>query len=632
MRSSVRSLLQSFPPGFALMLAVYQLLPGETLSLKKGLVLVVAFLIGIIGALFCGRILRTRFAIPRKKLAADFLLSLIFAVSFTAIFHLSLPQKEILLETHRIAIQVRDVYLSETATGIRFLSMNNGYRGIAFADFRIAGSWERRADQLILLENNPETEIVFQGKTGQTVDLFFLAGEEAGAVEINWGDGAVETVDLSRTAEEPYSLMVRHHYGSSAAFMERLNFFFNLLSVVIPLTCLIFFYLLVLQKLLSRRSRQFATLFTVLSLCTVFIRVVNVYNFPLGWDEGTYSRAALRYSEKALNFKWQEIPSIVYNHEHPAFVKLMFAIPATLDGREAFARFGWNRLNNAGLGKEDYTIFTARLVSAIFSLWLVQTAAYLIHPLTGFFLMIHSLAAEYGAQARLEAIPMLFSFLSIWFFSKFLADWQAQQRWKANRRLILSAIFLGLTAASKVIYCVIVFAMLFMALESLIRDNSRWKQWLLTMITFGIISLASFYVFNPSLWYQPAERLKMMLSFHDHYQETVGNIYPFWQPIVWVTRSVAHQPGHFAEKSLLAKAPEHFFFSCDELIFLLACLGAAPLFRKQRIYIVWFIIGMIFLFLWGTKWEQYACVVVVPICIAATHGTLRLARRLATGS
>jgi hypothetical protein len=122
-----------------------------------------------------------------------------------------------------------------------------------------------------------------------------------------------------------------------------------------------------------------------------------------------------------------------------------------------------------------------------------------------------------------------------------------------------------------------------------------------------------------------------MLSFHEQYQTKAGDIYPFWQPLAWVTRSIAHQSGRYFEKSPLAKAPQNFLFSCDELIFLLACIGAKDLFKKQRIYIYWFLFGMIFMFLWGTKWEQYACIVGVPICIAAYYGCIRAARWLIPG-
>ncbi len=340
MRSSVRLLFRSLPPGFATALALYQLIPGEGLSAKKALVLIGGFLLGTAAGIFLGKLLKKHFSGSKKWLRISGLLSLLLSAVCTGIFHLSLPQKEILLDSRKITVQVTEAHFEDSVTGIRFLSMNNGYRGIAFADFVHTGSWERQSDQLVLTADSPDAGIIFEGKTGQTAELFFMAGKKAGKIEVNWGDGAAETIDLSRETNEPFSLMLSHTYGPAAAVKERLNFFFNLFSVFIPLSCLLFTYLVILRSLLKRCSRQFALAFLILSVCTVFIRVVNVYNFPLGWDEGTYSRAAMRYSEKMLSFQWLEIPSVLYNHEHPAFVKLMFAIPAALDGREAFARFG----------------------------------------------------------------------------------------------------------------------------------------------------------------------------------------------------------------------------------------------------------------------------------------------------
>jgi hypothetical protein len=568
------------------------------------------------------------FPLLKKMFLVFLVFSVIFSALCTGLFHLSFPQKEVFLDSQSISIRVQTAFFGKDDTGIKFLSLNNGYRGIALSNFAQTGSWERQGDQLILLDNTDKPALNFEGKTGRNVELFFLSGEKAGIIEIDWGDGTSETVDLSGDAAESFSMMVPHDFGKSAEAREKINFFFNLLSVFIPFSFFTLTYLLILCKLLSSKTRGFTIIFLILTAFTIIYRVVSVYNFPLGWDEGTYSRAAMRYSEKVLTFNWDEIPSILYNHEHPAFVKLMFSIPVSLDGRESFSRFGWDTLNNASLAKEDYTIFTGRMVSAVFSLWTVQAVCYLIHPLAGFLLMIDSLAAEYGAQARLEAIPMLFSFLSIWFFNEFLKSWQVKNTRKTKWNLCSSAIFLGLTAASKVIYCVIVFAMMLVMLETLIRDRTRWKQMGIAMTSMAVLSLLSFYIFNPSIWYAPVDRLNMMLSFHEQYQEKADEIYPVWQPVAWVTRSVAHQSGRYFEKSPLAKAPQHFFFSCDELIFLLACLGAADLFRKQRIFVYWFIFGMIFLFLWGTKWEQYACVVVVPICIAAYWGARRAANWL----
>ena len=614
--------------GFSIALTLFQLMPGNNLSPKKALLLIAGFLIGALlsAGIYC--LLKKICIIPKKTIVLFFVLSICISPVLTGLFHLSLPQKEILLKSRNISIKILDASFGSGDVGIRFLSLNNGYRGISFSDFLQSGSWQRQDDELFLRDMNEQATLFFQGKTGRIAELFFLSGKKAGVVEIDWGDGITEVVDLNAKLDAPVSKRIVHDFGISTENYEKANFFFNLLSVVIPLFLFLWLIQLILWIFVHTRSKKFKLLFTVLTVFTIFYRVISVYHFPLGWDEGTYSRAAMRYSEKILSFKALEIPTILYNHEHPAFVKLTFAIPASMDGRAYYARFGWNNINNANLGKEDYTIFTGRMVSAVFSIWLIQAVCLLIHPLAAFFLIIDSLAAEYGAQARLEALPMLFSFLSIWFFNQFIDLIKKEQRKKSLKSLAFSSLFLGITAACKIIYCVIAFPMLIITIETFFQKKTRWRFLALSMICMAFCSLASFYVFNPSLWYTPVERIKMMLSFHEQYQTKAGDIYPFWQPLAWVTRSVAHQSGRYFEKSPLAKAPQNFLFSCDELIFLLACIGAKDLFKKQRIYIYWFLFGMIFMFLWGTKWEQYACIVVVPICIAAYYGCIRAARWL----
>lgn len=628
MKRLLHIFLMSITAGFSITLALFQLMPGNNLYPKKALMLAAVFLIGALFAAGVCFVLKKIINISNKSAVVLLVLSLCASLVLTGLFHLSLPQKEILLKSQKISIKVLDASLGSEDTGIRFLSLNNGYRGISFSDFEQTGNWQRQNDELLLLNMEAQATLSFLGKTGRTAELFFISGDKAGVVEIDWGNGVIETVDLNAKSEVTESKRVAHDFGIIAENYEKVNFFFNLLSVIFLLFFFLWIVQLALWHFISRKSKKFKILFLILTVFTIVYRVISVYHFPLGWDEGTYSRAAMRYSEKILTFRALEIPTILYNHEHPALVKLTYSIPASIDGRDYFSRFGWNTINNANLGKEDYTIFTGRMVSAVFSIWLVQAAFLLIHPLAAFFLIIDSLAAEYGAQARLEALPMLFSFLSIWFFNQFIEQMKRNERKKSRMFLILSSLLLGMTAASKIIYCVIAFPMLIITIETFFQKKNLRKALVLSLMIMAFSSLLSFYTFNPSLWYSPVERIKMMLSFHEQYQTKAGDIYPFWQPIAWVTRSVAHQSGRYFEKSPLAKAPHNFFFSCDELIFLLACIGAKDLIKKQKIYIYWFLFGMIFMFLWGTKWEQYACIVVVPICITAYYGCLRAANWL----
>lgn len=607
-------------------LGTYQMLPFMQIEPKTGLLLLGVFLVFILLHLLLFRFVFKKISISAQKLTVLTGISIVLATILTFLFHLSLPQKEIVLPVHTIQIQAVPVNSNVEKRNIQFLSLNNGYRGLAFSDFVTNGQWERQEDQLILSDLQQGDSLTFTGKTGRDVQLFFMVGPEAGKIKIDWGDGSEEVVDLQRPeTEQTESQLISHQYGASARRLEILNFIVNLFSVISLLFLAIFLYLILIFAALKNKTKTFKILFAVLTFSTIMIRTTNVYNFPLGWDEGTYSRAAMRYAEKALAFRWEEIPAETYNYEHPALVKLTFAIPVIMDGRSSFDRFGLSGFNNSDLAKEDYTIFTGRIVSAIFSLFTVQALAILINPIAGFLFMIHSLAEEFGAQARLEAMPMLFSFLSVWIFDRYLKLLAQGQRKGRRKWLILSAFFLGLTAASKVIYSVVVFAILIAAIDQVIRDRSLLKPVLLSLIAYAPIALIVFYLFNPTMWNDPLRHISMMLGFHNNYQIEAGEIYPWWQPLIWMTRSVAHHPETYFTKSSLGKSPEHFFFSADELIFLLACLGAGTLYKKDRIYLFWFAFGLIFLFLWGTKWVHYACILTVPICISASIGLKKAA-------
>ena len=60
------------------------------------------------------------------------------------------------------------------------------------------------------------------------------------------------------------------------------------------------------------------------------------------------------------------------------------------------------------------------------------------------------------------------------------------------------------------------------------------------------------------------------------------------------------------------------------LITLLALFGLDRLWRKQRVYVLWLGVALIFLLLWNTKWPHYVLILTAPLCLAAAEGTQRL--------
>ncbi len=620
--------------GLGAVLAAFQMLPSDRINLRTGGIMAAAGLITGVCAWFIGKFIRSKISISKKSAWILFAVCTILSMGLVILFHLSFPQKEIILMRREIRISVLDESSAPQETPdkknpvIRFLSVNNAYRGIPFSDFTQSGKWERNGNELDLNAFSGNDFLIYRGFAGRNVSASFMVGPSAGTVQIDWGDGSEpEKIDLSRSDTMDFvSLVYPHNYGATARKWEKINFVLNLYSVMILMLCFFWLYFAAMIFLLKRRSRRFAVIFLVLSVMTAVIRIRNCYNFALGFDEGTYSRAAMRYSNLILTHKWKEIPDMIYNYEHPGFVKLIFSIPATIDGRAYFDRFGWNFWNRGKSIKEDYTIFTGRLVNSFFSLLTVQALIYLVHPIAGFLFMIDSLACEYGAQARIEAIPMFSSFLSAWLFERFLQAFTSQDKKKALKYLIGSALFLGMTAASKDIYCVIVFPMVLLVIEKLIQKPGKFLSALRYMLLMAVISVAFYYLFNPIIWKDPVGRVKMILNFHETYQSgTAAEIYPWWQPVNWIVRSVPLTSPEYFKKDPLAVYPETWFFACDEVIFFLACFGAFSVCKKRRFYAYWFWIGLIFLFLWGTKWEQYGCLEVVPLCISAFYGIRNIA-------
>lgn len=80
-----------------------------------------------------------------------------------------------------------------------------------------------------------------------------------------------------------------------------------------------------------------------------------------------------------------------------------------------------------------------------------------------------------------------------------------------------------------------------------------------------------------------------------------------WQPFVWLLGSAMYQY-------------QFYYFLVDPLIAVLAIYGLRPLWHKQRVFVLWLIMGLIFLLLWPTKWPQYILILTFPLCLAAAEG------------
>lgn len=182
--------------------------------------------------------------------------------------------------------------------------------------------------------------------------------------------------------------------------------------------------------------------------------------------------------------------------------------------------------------------------------------------------------------------------------------------------LCLSAVGLGLTAASKYTYCVVGIAILvdwLWRIRDETPDNGKkighWYS-MLPVLVWGILAVIVFFAFNPRLWNDPLGRLTQSILYHGDYaaSEHVRQAnFPACQPLVWLAGSVPWHPGVFLA-------------SLDLYITLLAGIGLTRLWHRQRVYGLWLVIGLVFLLLWPTKWPQYILILTAPLSLAAAHG------------
>jgi hypothetical protein len=180
--------------------------------------------------------------------------------------------------------------------------------------------------------------------------------------------------------------------------------------------------------------------------------------------------------------------------------------------------------------------------------------------------------------------------------------------------LSLSAVFLGMTAASKYVYSVAGITIAVHFLLALLQRQIPRRAFIF-LVGWAFLSIVMFFVFNPYLWRHPWSRLMQTISFHIKFQDS--NIvmmynYPFWQPLRWLS-------GLGIEEKALGSASA-FIFRLDTLIFIFALIGLPRLFQKKRFYFYWLMIGLFFLLLWSTKWPQYVLIILAPFSIAAAEG------------
>ncbi len=341
------------------------------------------------------------------------------------------------------------------------------------------------------------------------------------------------------------------------------------------------------------------------------------------YDEDNYLAAAQRYAQFVAAGDVRGMIDYAYCSEHPPLAKLAFGLAiAPLPQTPLLVEppSGGPRVNK--LPQPHMRV--ARAVAILFGTLEVLALASL-NPVAGLFLAIQTWAIKYTSEIMLEALPSLTSLLAV------LCYVQAKRRAISARNsaakgwLLLSAVALGLTAASKYIYCVagVAIAVDWMGSPWVSRTlrgvqadpKSTRRQTDLArrmggLLLWGLIAAGVFLAANPYLWSDPMHRLAQSVLFHPGYAQSAlveeANE-PVWKPLVWLVRSIAWPS-------------EVFLVRLDTLIALLAAVGLTRLWRSQRVFALWLILGVGFLLVWPTKWPQYMKTVSAPLCLAAAEG------------
>lgn len=332
------------------------------------------------------------------------------------------------------------------------------------------------------------------------------------------------------------------------------------------------------------------------------LRANAVQKLSIDYDEDDYTRAGQEYAHLIRTSNWSGFLETNYRPEHPPLAKIVIGISfLTTPEKQLVPDAETTAEPNKFLPRD--LVQAGRTANAILG-WLTVALLTFINPLAGLALATHTFTIKYVSQIMLEALPALTSFLMALAYLQF----------KKNHRtgwLVASAVFLGLTAASKYLYCVIGITILadwFMDAKARDEVKPFFRQALL----WGFLGVAIFFAANPFLWTDPIQRLRESVFYHAGYSTSAAEVqnagFPAWQIFNWLVffPSIWH--------------PEVFKFSPDFIIAIFAIFGLSRLWKKERLYVLWLGFALIFLLFWPTKWPQYILTLTVPLSLAAAEG------------
>lgn len=297
-------------------------------------------------------------------------------------------------------------------------------------------------------------------------------------------------------------------------------------------------------------------------------------------DEGFYIPASMHYANAMKNRNWMEIVHYDFNIEHPVFAKLVYGFSIVLTG---------------SVNSRDDARTASRLASALFTVGTIILVS-LVNPIAGFFLSVNSWSIMYSSVAYLDSPTAFFATLAVLTFNR--------SKYRLNKYLIISAVATGMSFASKYTFPIpiaIFLLLLWKALRERFTSNVT-----VPLVCYGVISVLTFFLCDPILWNNTGERLHQSFVFH-----------PMGWKSPWVTE--ANLPIYYQFVWLSTSNPWHaskFVFHWDAYVLFFGLLGFPFLYRKNRIYGVWFLATALFLFFYPVKWPQYTLIFIPPLTLA----------------
>ncbi len=360
--------------------------------------------------------------------------------------------------------------------------------------------------------------------------------------------------------------------------------------------------------------------FVIVGGVSFLLRNYALHHLLVDFDEPDYLNFALDYTNEIRDGNYKMIYWYDSNLEHPVLSKLVYAaILYNTPKIDEFIEKDIMWLEPVTTDAQQY-IYPTRTASAVFGT-LTAACLALVNPLGGLLLALHRTAIHYTSVVYLEALPALMASLSViayflWkkrFNPKHSKPWQKADFW-----LFFSAVFLGLTAASKYVYCLAGIAILIDAVWPERDNRLPFKSLLARFFMWGGLAVVVFFLSNPILWPHPLDRLLYSLRFHFAYSQSEYVLrvdYPWWQPFKWLVLEEARYLNGY-------------LFNIDWVILIMAGIGLPFTFKKQRVFAIWLVLSLGFLLVWNTKWPQYTMTVLTPLCLSAGVGLQTLLSHL----